>query len=466
MSNKKGLVIVLVFSLVLVSTGIVTQSTAHALPSIEASSTGVSIPYAGRLTNAAGEPVADGVYDFTFALYDAESSGSPLWAETQHGVTVKGGTIAVSLGALNPLGALALDGGKRWLAVGVRGPSERDYTTLTPRQALGTGSSAPPAAPAAGPSCPHNHFGESWSGNGVWGLYADTINGNLSGALFGRTYGIGSGVYGDANASSSINMGVLGTSNSSNGYGGKFENSGGGISLYAVNTSGGRAVYAEGNGGGSLNAALRVKNTNTSNGIATYMTSNSGYPTLEIDKVNPGGAAIDLQLFNAGNLNPSHFIAAYDESATLQVLVASSGVIAANGYIDWGADIADMLPAVEGLAPGDVLAIGPDGKLIRTTESYQTSVAGVYSTNPGFIGGHPVSGAIPGTIPLALTGVVPVKVSAENGAIRPGDLLVASSIPGHAMKAGANPPQGTIIGKALEKWDTGTGVINLLAMLQ
>jgi hypothetical protein len=93
-------------------------------------------------------------------------------------------------------------------------------------------------------------------------------------------------------------------------------------------------------------------------------------------------------------------------------------------------------------------------------------VAGVYSTQPGFVGGQPVEGEAPGTIPLAMVGVVPVKASAENGSIRPGDLLVTSSIPGHAMKAGPNPPQGTVIGKALGRLDKGTGIIKMLAVLQ
>jgi hypothetical protein len=92
-------------------------------------------------------------------------------------------------------------------------------------------------------------------------------------------------------------------------------------------------------------------------------------------------------------------------------------------------------------------------------------VAGVYSTRPGFVGGQPVEGKIAGTIPLAVVGVVPVKVSAENGPIHPGDLLVASSTPGHAMKAGPNPPQGTVIGKALAGLSTGTGVIQMLVTL-
>ena len=125
-----------------------------------------------------------------------------------------------------------------------------------------------------------------------------------------------------------------------------------------------------------------------------------------------------------------------------------------------------MLPAVAGLEPGDVLVVGDDGQLTQSTTLYQSSVVGVYSTKPGFVGGAPVVGSITGTIPLAIVGIVPVKVSAENGPIHPGDLLVASATPGHAMKASPNPPQGTVIGKALEKWAADTGVIKMLATLQ
>ncbi len=37
-------------------------------------------------------------------------------------------------------------------------------------------------------------------------------------------------------------------------------------------------------------------------------------------------------------------------------------------------------------------------------------------------------------IPLAIVGIVPCKVSAENGPIEVGDLLVTSATPAHAMK--------------------------------
>jgi hypothetical protein len=74
--------------------------------------------------------------------------------------------------------------------------------------------------------------------------------------------------------------------------------------------------------------------------------------------------------------------------------------------------------------------------------------------------------AADGKIPLAIAGVVPVKASAENGAITPGALLVASDTPGHCMLAGENPPIGTVLGKALEGLERGAGIILMLVMLQ
>jgi hypothetical protein len=129
------------------------------------------------------------------------------------------------------------------------------------------------------------------------------------------------------------------------------------------------------------------------------------------------------------------------------------------------ADFAEVLPVANDPAPGEVLVVGPEGKLTRSTEPYQASVLGVYSTRPMYIGGGENLDR-GGYAPLAVVGIVPVKVSAENGSIVPGDLLVSSSTPGHAMRPDANPPVGTVIGKALEGLDEGTGVIQMLVMLQ
>jgi hypothetical protein len=68
---------------------------------------------------------------------------------------------------------------------------------------------------------------------------------------------------------------------------------------------------------------------------------------------------------------------------------------------------------------------------------------------------------------MAMIGIVPVKVSAENGPIKVGDLLVSSSLPGRAMK-GTDRSRlfGAVIGKAMGTIDSGTGVIEMLVTLQ
>jgi hypothetical protein len=57
-------------------------------------------------------------------------------------------------------------------------------------------------------------------------------------------------------------------------------------------------------------------------------------------------------------------------------------------------------------------------------------------------------------------------VTDEGGAIRAGDLLVASSTPGHAMRAPDSPRAGTVIGKSMESLARGRGTVEVLVMLR
>jgi hypothetical protein len=121
--------------------------------------------------------------------------------------------------------------------------------------------------------------------------------------------------------------------------------------------------------------------------------------------------------------------------------------------------------------PGDVIVIDPSapGKFLKSMEPYSTLVSGIYSTKPGLVGrrqaGDPKSSTT--EIPMAMVGIVPTKVSAENGPIRTGDLLVASAMMGHAMKGtDRSMLTGAVIGKALGNLDFGTGVIEVLVTLQ
>jgi hypothetical protein len=119
--------------------------------------------------------------------------------------------------------------------------------------------------------------------------------------------------------------------------------------------------------------------------------------------------------------------------------------------------------------PGDVIVIDPSapGKFLKANQAYSSLVAGVYSTKPGTVGRRQTTPKNPDEIPMAMVGIVPTKVSAENGPIKTGDLLVASSTPGRAMKGtDRNQLPGAVIGKALGPLDSGTGVIEVLITLQ
>lgn len=120
--------------------------------------------------------------------------------------------------------------------------------------------------------------------------------------------------------------------------------------------------------------------------------------------------------------------------------------------------------------PGDVLMISgmENRQVVPAIFDNETRVAGVYVADPGFIAGGALEGQ-PRVIPVAFSGIVPVKVTDANGAIALGDLLTTSSAgapdEGLAMKS-TDLQVGTILGKAMEPHDSGTGVIDVLLTLQ
>jgi len=157
-------------------------------------------------------------------------------------------------------------------------------------------------------------------------------------------------------------------------------------------------------------------------------------------------------------------------------LVFPDGTTQTTAFIpaNCGADYAESV-GVSGdrtaYEPGDILVIDPNapGKFLKSNQAYSTMVAGIYSTKPGFVGRlEPASAKTDATeVPMAMVGRVPTKVSAENGPVKIGDLLVSSSTIGYAMK-GSDRSQmlGAVIGKALGSLDSGTGVIMVLDNVQ
>jgi len=136
------------------------------------------------------------------------------------------------------------------------------------------------------------------------------------------------------------------------------------------------------------------------------------------------------------------------------------------------ADFAEAIESVgkkDGYEPGDVLVIDAKGRrrVALASDLYSTRVAGIYSTRPAVLGGAADEETLKDRLPLAMVGIVPCKVSVDNGPITPGDLLVTSSTPGHAMKGtDRNRMLGAVVGKALEPLKEGSGVIQVLVTLQ
>lgn len=119
--------------------------------------------------------------------------------------------------------------------------------------------------------------------------------------------------------------------------------------------------------------------------------------------------------------------------------------------------------------PGDVLIIDDThlGKFLKSSEPYSQGIAGVYSTKPGLVGRRQTTPRTSEEIPMGVVGILPVKVTTENGPIHPRDLLVASSKAGYAMKGTDQSRMiGAVIGKAMGAIESGTGVIEVLVNVQ
>ncbi|HEV7764125.1 MAG TPA: hypothetical protein VGQ76_03895 [Thermoanaerobaculia bacterium] len=134
-------------------------------------------------------------------------------------------------------------------------------------------------------------------------------------------------------------------------------------------------------------------------------------------------------------------------------------------------DVAEWVPSLTDLAPGTVVILNRErnNEVMASTKSYDTTVAGVVSAQPGISLG--IEG--PGMEQVATTGRVKVRVDARLKPIQIGDLLVTSDTSGTAMRSepmAINAREfhqpGTIIGKALEPLQSGIGEILVLLSMQ
>jgi hypothetical protein len=392
-------------------------------------------------TFADGGSAASGNYDFQFALFDAVSGGNLLGTATSPNVSVSGGLVNTAV----DFGPIVFNGQARWMQVSVRPASTGAYVALGQRQPL----TATPYA--LGLPMPFQRLVNTGSTSSFYIENSDggpAIEGKnpSTSTTFPAIHGTapaGVGVQGDT----SNGVGVSGIASAIGGTGVRGAATGGdgdgvrGLGAIGVHGVGQTGVWAEGgllatddvscNFGTFCQSVVNIQNSEVGNLII----GSSGTPSTDVFRVNGNGA-----------------------------------VFANGGYSTSGADIAEYVPSIERLQPGDVVEIdSAHGDMFkRSSQSNSTSVAGVVSTKPGVsLNNSTEEEADAKGLPrLALSGRVPVKVTSENGAIHAGDLLVSSSKAGHAMRAPANPQAGTVIGKAMQKFDLETGEIEMLVMLR
>ena len=124
------------------------------------------------------------------------------------------------------------------------------------------------------------------------------------------------------------------------------------------------------------------------------------------------------------------------------------------------ADLAENYVADKPYDAGTVVVIGGSAEVTEVTKENSPAIAGVVSTDPAYLMNAGLEGD--NVVTVALKGRVPVKVA---GPVRKGDVLIASSTPGHAKAA---PFHGyhagaSAIGIAIsENLTSSTGVVEAL----
>jgi len=302
--------------------------------------------------------------------------------------------------------------------------------------------------------------GKSQSGAGVFGT-SETANAgffdisntaSFSDAIFGSTVGAGNGVTG----MSEKYVGVQGITNDVYGIGVQGFNNAGGEAIHGINFS-------------NAAPALVGQNFGANAGVAGMAAAGGTGVIGQVDAGSTASNALVGELLGSGTGNTAVFKA---NNANVARIDNTGKAFFNGGTQTGGADVAEYFD-VEGLRsnyePGDVLTISQttDRSVEKSSGAYSNLVAGVYATKPGVLltEHNAEQDLLQAGVPMGVIGVIPTKICTEGGAIKRGDMLVTSSLPGIAMKADPEKVKpGQVIGKALQDY-SGNGIGKIIVLV-
>lgn len=228
-----------------------------------------------------------------------------------------------------------------------------------------------------------------------------------------------------------------------------------GANFTLQNTASDGNVIINVNDGGVQTTALTVRASDASVVIANDLVVAG---TIN-GTVNQATVADTVKTVDADGDNASYFLTfvdSQDSSTTANALKVDGGlsynpstnILATTASAAQYSDLAERYEADQPMEPGDVVKIGGDKEITKTTQQGDEQVFGVISTAPAYSMNK--DAGTDQTHPyVALSGRVPCKVI---GAVRKGDRLIASAEPGVAQAV--NTLEDTtifaVIGRSLE----------------
>lgn len=214
-------------------------------------------------------------------------------------------------------------------------------------------------------------------------------------------------------------------------------------------------------GASSTPTITKHEQSSADNAYYTMFRNGNGQPAIKAQFSNVSTNHFTEYLAGTHKFRTEGGSAGYVEVGSGGFLTAEKNNASAIGYIEgnwqlvqgsrleatW-ADLAEYYEGDTQYETGTVLEFGGDKEVTEASKLGTHKVAGVVSAEAAYTMNKDCPGE---KVLVALQGRVPCKVV---GKIEKGDLIIASGIPGVATSAGGDAKPGTIIGKAIETYDS------------